>query len=169
MPEYLFPSLFIFPCVLAFAAATDLLTFTIPNRLSLALVIAFFICSNIANFPLDTMMQHLSASLLLLVSGFIMFARGWIGGGDAKLLASAGLWVGLKGLLPFILWTAILGGNLAVLLIAYRRMLPPLWLIGQPWAMRLHDPKEGIPYGVAIAGAGLIVYPQTIWMTGIAS
>ena len=35
-------------------------------------------------------------------------------------------------------------------------MLPP-----QDWLMRLHSPKEGVPYGVALAAAGLLVYPET--------
>jgi len=31
--------------------------------------------------------------------------------------------------------------------------------------LRLHDDKSGIPYGIALAAAGLIVYPSTrIWL-----
>ena len=104
----------------------------------------------------------------MIVVGLVMFAGNWIGGGDAKLLAAAALWLGFDHLLSFLIWTAILGGGFSLLILAYRRFLPPVWLLGQSWAMRLHDSREGIPYGVAIAGAGLIVYPHTIWMTAIA-
>jgi prepilin peptidase CpaA len=45
--------------------------------------------------------------------------------------------------------------------------LPDL-LAGRQWAERLHRPDAGIPYGVALAAAALIVYPQTDWMTRIA-
>jgi prepilin peptidase CpaA len=113
-------------------------------------------------------LSHLSAGLIMLLVGFAMFSRGWIGGGDAKLMAAAALWLGCDSLLVYLVWTALLGGGLALLLLTYRRLLPPLWLARQTWAMRLHDPKEGIPYGIALAGAGLLVYPSTGWMTAFA-
>ena len=113
-------------------------------------------------------LNHLGAGFLLLLISFAIFACGWIGGGDAKLMAATALWLGFDHLLPFLLWTAILGGGLALLVLTYRHVLPPVWLLGQSWALRLHDPKQGIPYGIAIAAAGLVVYPNTIWMTGIA-
>lgn len=149
------------------AAALDLLTFTIPNRVCLLLLACFLIAGFSVGISL-TLLSHLGSGLVLLVVGFAMFSCGWLGGGDAKLMAAAALWLGFDHLLPFLFWTAALGGLLALVLLTYRRFLPPVWLLGQPWALRLHDPKEGIPYGVAIGGAGLIVYPQTIWMTGIA-
>lgn len=114
------------------------------------------------------LLSCLAAGLVVLLISFAMFVRGWIGGGDAKLLAAEALWLGLDHLLPFLFWTALLGGGLSIILLAYRSILPPVWLLGQTWAMRLHDRREGIPYGIAIAGAGLIVYPSTGWMTGFA-
>src|SRR5690606_17246076 len=108
------------------------------------------------------------AGLVVLLAGFALFTLGWIGGGDAKLMAAASLWLGFDNLLVFLVWTALLGGALSLLILTYRRFFPPLWLMRQPWAMRLHDPNEGIPYGVALAGAGLVVYPSTVWMTGLA-
>jgi prepilin peptidase CpaA len=169
MPEYLFPSLFLFACILLFAAAIDLFTLTIPNRVSLALLAAFLLNALVRGIPLSTMIEHLAVGIVLLAIGFTIFARGWIGGGDAKLLACIGLWVGPEAVVAFISWTAILGGYLAALFSVYRRITPPLWIISQPWAMRLHNSKEGIPYGVALAGAGLLVYPKTVWMAGLPS
>jgi prepilin peptidase CpaA len=162
-----FPFYLAFPFAMILAAALDLLTFTIPNRVCLLLLACFLIAGFSVGISL-TLLSHLGSGLVLLVVGFAMFSCGWLGGGDAKLMAAAALWLGFDHLLPFLFWTAALGGLLALVLLTYRRFLPPVWLLGQPWALRLHDPKEGIPYGVAIGGAGLIVYPQTIWMTGIA-
>lgn len=161
-----FPLLLIFPFAMAFAGAMDLLTFTIPNRISLALVIAFVVAAPLAGLSGTQILAHVGAGATVLLIGFAMFARGWIGGGDAKLMATAALWLGFNNLLPFLFYTALLGGALSLLLLTYRRYLPPLWLAGQPWAMRLHDRQEGIPYGVALAGAGLLVYPSTFWMSG---
>jgi prepilin peptidase CpaA len=40
-------------------------------------------------------------------------------------------------------------------------------LNGQGWLVRLHNPKEGVPYGIALAAAGLLVYPQTPFMAAL--
>jgi len=159
-----YPLLLVFPLAMAFAGVMDLLTFTIPNRVSLALLAGFLVAAPLAGMPWEMFLSHLAAGLLLLLVGFAMFSRGWIGGGDAKLMAAAALWLGFDSLLIYLMWTALLGGGLALLLLGYRRFLPPVWLVRQPWAMRLHDPKEGIPYGIALAAAGLLVYPSTVWM-----
>jgi prepilin peptidase CpaA len=37
-------------------------------------------------------------------------------------------------------------------------------LIGQEWAVRLHQVDAGVPYGIALALAALLVYPDSIWM-----
>ena len=160
--------LLIFPVAVIFAAAADFLTFTIPNRIVLGLLAGYFVAASVADLSWLTLSYHLVAGFVALLLGFAMFARGWVGGGDAKLIAAVALWLGFDPLLPFVLWTAILGGGLALLVLAYRRLLPPIWLLGKSWAMRLHDPKEGIPYGVAIAGAGLLVFPSTGWVNGFA-
>ena len=79
----------------------------------------------------------------MLVVGAAMFALGWIGGGDAKLLASAALWVGLRGLAPFAIYTALAGGLLALGLVALRSdWLRPLAAAGPAWARRLATPGE---------------------------
>lgn len=163
-----YPALLVFPVAMTFAGALDLLTFTIPNRVSLALLAGFLAAAPMAGMPLPTFLTHLGAGVSMLLVGFAMFSRGWIGGGDAKLMAAAALWLGFDSLLVYLFWTALLGGGLSLLLLAYRRYFPPLWLMRQQWAMRLHDPREGIPYGIALAAAGLLVYPSTAWMTAFA-
>ncbi len=157
-----------FPLAISFAAVSDLLTYTIANRVSVILLVAFLSAVGVLGAPWQMLLSCLAAGLVVLLISFAMFVRGWIGGGDAKLLAAEALWLGLDHLLPFLFWTALLGGGLSIILLAYRSILPPVWLLGQTWAMRLHDRREGIPYGIAIAGAGLIVYPSTGWMTGFA-
>jgi prepilin peptidase CpaA len=53
-------------------------------------------------------------------------------------------------------------------LIIYFRTVPlPAVFVGLPWAERLHRSDSGVPYGIALAAAALIVYPQTEWMTAI--
>lgn len=164
-----FALLLTFPAMMALAGWLDLLTMTIPNRVSLVLVALFPLAAVGAGLEATAIAGHVAAGALMLGVGILMFARGWLGGGDAKLLAAASLWLGLEHLPGYILLVAVLGGLLALLVIFYRQLAPPMWACSQAWAMRLHDSKVGIPYGVALAVAGLWVYPSTILFSGLAS
>jgi prepilin peptidase CpaA len=161
--------LLIFPAVMAFGGAMDLFTMTIPNRVSLALVVAFFVAAPFAGLGWAGLAMHLAAGLVVLGVGFVMFARGWLGGGDAKLLAAAALWMGFENLLAYVVLVAVAGGLLALGVLAYRCITPPSWLSKHDWAMRLHAKGSGMPYGVALAGAGLWIYPATFWFSTLAS
>ena len=44
----------------------------------------------------------------------------------------------------------------------------PRFLLGEAWALRLHRQDAGIPYGLALAAGALLVYPHTVWFTGLA-
>ncbi|MFN3745142.1 MAG: prepilin peptidase [Hyphomicrobiaceae bacterium] len=153
----------VFPAAMAFAGAMDLLTMTIPNRVSIVLVAAFAVAAAVMGIGWWALASHVGAGLLMLAIGIGMFALGWLGGGDAKLLAATALWLGFDHLLPYLLLTAVAGGALALAILFYRRMLPPLWLTRQNWAMNLHGAKAGIPYGIALAAAGLHIFPSTAW------
>lgn len=158
----------IFPAAMAFAGAMDLFTMTIPNRISLFLIAAFVVVFPVAAFGWSVLVSHLGAGALMLVIGIAMFARGWLGGGDAKILAVASLWLGLDKLPEYLLLVSIWGGALAMALLFYRSLTPPIWLVGQEWAMRLHRKTTGIPYGIALAAAGLCIYPKTPWFASLA-
>jgi prepilin peptidase CpaA len=109
------------------------------------------------------MAHHLGSGLLVLTIGILLFIPGWIGGGDAKLAAAVGLWVGFENLLPFVFFAALAGGALALMFRQIRVVPLPRLVATEAWAVRLHDPKGGIPYGVALAIGAFCVYPQTAW------
>ena len=161
--------LLVFPAAMAIAGAMDLFTMTIPNRISLALVAGFFVLAPFAGFGLAEIATHAATGFVMLVLGIFMFWRGWIGGGDAKLFAAAALWIGYEQLLIYALAAALLGGGLTLAIVFLRMMPLPAALANQGWLARLHDSKQGIPYGIALAAAGLLVYPQTVWMAGVAA
>jgi prepilin peptidase CpaA len=156
-----------FAAIMAFAAAMDLLTMTIPNRISLAAAGAFFVAAPLMGMPPGEIMMHIAAGALVLVVGIVLFAIGGFGGGDAKLLAAGALWVGLDQLVVFLTLTAVLGGVLALAILYYRK-LPLLGIYAPDWAMDLHKPGTGIPYGIAIAASGLLVLPVTPWVIATA-
>jgi prepilin peptidase CpaA len=108
--------------------------------------------------------MHLAAAALVLTISFGFFSMGWIGGGDAKLVAATALWFGFDFLLDYLVYASLFGGVLTVLLIQFRRLPLPAPLARQTWILRLHEAGGGVPYGIALAAAALAVYPKTGWM-----
>ena len=161
--------LVLFPAMMAFAASSDLLTMTISNRVSLILVVGFFVLALIIGMSGNTMLWHIGAGFVVLAVAFGCFAMRWIGGGDAKLAAATALWLGFEHLLPYLFYASLFGGALTLLLLAFRAMPLPPFLATQEWAQRLHQKGGGVPYGIALAAAALFVYPNTFWMQAIAA
>src|SRR5579884_2368239 len=155
-----------FPGLMVFAAFSDLLTMTIPNRVSIALALLFAGLAAACGLSLPQISWHLASGAVMLALGFSLFARGWIGGGDAKLAAATALWLGFDHLADYGLCAALLGGGLTLLVLVMRRWPLPSFLMNQAWIARIHDRDNGVPYGIALAVAGLILYPDTrIWLS----
>jgi prepilin peptidase CpaA len=154
----------LFPALMAFAASSDLFTMTISNRLTVALLAGFAALAVMTGMPLQAMLGHASAGMLVLAVGFVLFACGWIGGGDAKLAAATALWFGWPHLLDYMLFASLLGGALTLALLQFRRFTLPASIATMDWVVRLHRPGGGVPYGIALAAAALLVYPSTAWM-----
>jgi len=162
------PFLLVFPALMAFAAASDLVTMTISNWISLALVVAFAVLAPFAGIPLGDIGLHAAVGAGVLALTFAMFAFGWIGGGDAKLAAAVALWFGTAHGLEFALHTAVYGGVLTLGLLTFRRFPLPLFALRHGWVTRLHDRATGVPYGIAIAAGALMVYPETPFFAAFA-
>jgi prepilin peptidase CpaA len=157
--------LIVFPALMAYAAASDLLTMTIPNKLSLALVVAFIAFAALSDLPWYTVLLHVAAGGAVLAVAFGLFAFGWIGGGDAKLAAVTGLWLGFETLGEYLLISSLAGGALTLAILALRRHPLPSFAVRWGWLSRLHDEHTGVPYGIALAGAALMIYPHSaIWL-----
>jgi prepilin peptidase CpaA len=154
----------VFPIGMAFAAASDLMTMTISNKLTLILAGAFLAAAPLLGMSLTTFGFHLAAGGIVLALAFGCFAMGWIGGGDAKLAAVIVLWLGPDVSVQYLVLASIYGGILTLVLLRFRRQVWPAFIVGQPWIQRLHDQKTGVPYGIALAGAALTLYPHTQWM-----
>jgi prepilin peptidase CpaA len=158
----------LFPAAMAFAAASDLLTMTISNRLSLGLALGFFLAAFLIGMSYAEIGWHVLAALTVLAAAFTCFSFGWIGGGDAKLAAATALWFGFSHLMDYLLLAAIFGGALTLLILWCRRWPLPAAFARQPWIVRLHEMSAGIPYGIALAVAGLMIYPETAFIRALA-
>ncbi len=150
-----------FPALVLWAALRDATTMTIPNRLTLALAAAFVPAALAAGLAPTGWALAAAAGAAALVAGVAMFALGWVGGGDAKLFAACGLWVGASAAAPFLLWTAVAGGVLAGLLLVGRHWAQFYPGFGPAWFQRLTTRGEGVPYGVAIAAGALAAFPSS--------
>jgi prepilin peptidase CpaA len=157
----------LFPAVMAFAASSDLLTMTIANRVSLVLIGGFGVLALLSGLSGADVLSHVEAAAIVLAVAFSCFACGWIGGGDAKLAAATALWLGFSHLFDYLIYASILGGALTLLIVQFRNFPLPHVLIGKEWAERLHRQGGGVPYGIALAAAALLIYPQTEWMTAL--
>jgi prepilin peptidase CpaA len=157
----------VLPGAVAFAAAMDLLTMKIPNRVSAIMVLAFFPLALLAGLGAWDMLCHVAAGLAVLALGVLLFIPGWFGGGDAKLMAAIALWIGPDNLFPYIFWVAMAGGMIATVFSSVRSVPLPRMFLGEACALRLHRRDAGIPYGIALAAGALLVYPQTIWFVSL--
>jgi prepilin peptidase CpaA len=159
--------LMLFPALMAFAAASDLFTMTISNRITLALVAGFLALALMGGMGMHDFLMHLGAGAAVLVVAFGCFAMNWIGGGDAKAAAGVALWLGFEHLLDYLVYASLFGGALTLLLLQFRQWPLPYPLAGQAWLLRLHDKQTGIPYGIALAIGALMVYPDTDWIKAV--
>ncbi len=162
-------ALLLFPALMAFAAASDLLTMTISNKVVVALTAGFFALALMTGLSWPVIASHLASGTLVLVVAFGCYAAGWVGGGDAKLAAAIALWLGFDHAVVYLLYASLLGGLLTLLVLRFRGEILPAVLARQDWVMRLHDRKAGVPYGIALAVAALVVYPDTIMMRQLAT
>ena len=157
-------------------AVTDVRSARIPNRLTYTALLAAL--------PLRTALLGLSGlksgAIGMLVAGglfLLLYMLGAMGGGDMKLMAAVGAWVGSKQVMTLILAAALAGGVLAIGRIIFRNM------VGQTLrnTMRLiyyrltsglqphpelnvqSSGSQRVPYGVAIAVGALSCASNAIW------
>ena len=125
------------------AAIWDLRTRTIPNPLNLAIAlgaIAFWWAEGLSLWPGVAGAIGVAAIVFAIFAG--AFALGAMGGGDVKMIAAIALWLPVAAVFELLVIMAIAGGAVTLLTAGHHRI-----------ARREGRPE--IPYGVAIAFAGL--------------
>lgn len=155
-----------FPAAMLWAMASDVARFEIPNRIPAGLALLFPLWAALAGASGATFLWHAAVGAAALVAGALLFFARVLGGGDAKLIAAAALWVGPSGLPGFLLGTALLGGVLALALVLFRLLPEPVWAPEGGWLRRLHARRREAPYAVAIGGAGLAWYAAASPLAG---
>ena len=134
--------------LLVLAAVIDVRTFTISNRLNIAVALMaplFWWSTALPLWPDAAIQIAVAAGVFLLFAG--AFWTGMMGGGDVKLAAAVALWFSPASTIKFLVWMAIAGGIVTMAALAWHR-----------WREREGRPE--IPYGVAIAIGGLAILAQ---------
>ena len=151
----------VFPAALLVAAANDIYEFKIPNWISITLILAFPVAGLAVGASPRIILEGLVIGAGALAVGFALFAGRIVGGGDAKLFAAITPWIGAGALGPFLLYTAIGGLVLAMVMGAFRT-LPILPIYARaPWLIELHSRSKDLPYAVALGAGGLLSFSQT--------
>lgn len=143
----------IWTITLIIAAISDLRAFRIPNILP-AILILLFCLKQIMDSSTAVPWENIAHFGVALVIGMLLFSRGWVGGGDAKLYAAVALWFAANGVVALLFFTTISGALLAF-----------LFIIARLTGLRKNVPKQDrrIPYGVAIAAGGIITAAFLGW------
>jgi prepilin peptidase CpaA len=147
-----------FAGLLIYAACSDIARLIIPNWVSIALAAIFPAVALAAGQPLSQIGLHILFACAVLAVGFFLFAANILGGGDAKLFAAAAMWTGFNAFFPFLFWTVVAGGVMALVLIAARQFVPRTET-NPSFVNHLLQKQNGIPYGVAIMAGGLMAIP----------
>lgn len=134
---------------LLFAAFTDLRSRTIENWLTLGMALAaplFWWASGLSPWPGMALQLGLGLAVFAGLAG--LFALGAMGGGDVKLLSALALWLPWQPFLKLVVLMTLIGGVLTIVVAVRHRI-----------ARR--EGRVQVPYGVAIAAAGLWVLAGT--------
>ena len=134
--------------ILVAAAAIDVRTFTISNKLNLTVALLaplYWLSAAVPLWPDVGLQLAAGAGVFVLFAG--AFYLGMMGGGDVKLAAALALWFSPQSTVTFLILTSLAGGVLTLGVLAWHR------------AKRRQGRPE-VPYGVAIAFGGLAILTQ---------
>jgi prepilin peptidase CpaA len=142
----------IFPLLAIASGVFDFLTLRIPNWLNGLTALAFVFAALVFAMPLPLAGLHLAAGFALLVLGFGLFAANLIG---------------FEHIVPFLIYTTIAGGVLAIAVLAFRKAQAYAQMTGMDAFASITAKKVDLPYGMAIAAGALLVLPETWWFAAL--
>jgi prepilin peptidase CpaA len=160
-------SVWLFPLLMILAATEDVLSRRIPNGLNLLIAIFFLPLAWASGMPLHTIILHAACGAGVLGLGFALFSLRWLGGGDAKLLAAAAVWFGLEGLATFLTTTALAGGLLALVMLAWSAVALDIELRELSLARPIRSFTPSLPYGYAIAAGAILAFAEGGWTISV--
>lgn len=165
MSHIIYGAFLVLPFIVFMAAVFDLYTYTIPNSLSIFLVLGFYLFAFLnPNLTFSDVMWHSLIGFGALIFCFTLFCFGVFGGGDAKILAASSLWIGINDIIPYFVYVSMAGGVLSIFVMWFRgHPCYPIFL-KLDWLKSLYfgtEHKRSVPYAIAIALGLYIFLPET--------
>ncbi len=145
------------------AALADFKAMTIPNSYS-AMILGAYGAGFVVLWlfgradVLGPLAGHLLSGALVFVITLLLFIAKGIGAGDSKLATAFAVWVGLKGLMPFLFYMALIGGALGLWALVLARWKPFKAPKEGGWIARAQAGERAVPYGIAIVGGALVSF-----------
>lgn len=146
------------------ACVTDFRMMTIPNILPVLIAVSFVVAYGASlAMPGQGVFAapwvHLIAFAVMLGVTFLMFAFGLWGAGDSKLAAAIALWIGIKGIIPFLLVMALAGLGLIALNLVFTKTRFAVPGCGpQSWPEKARRGERVLPYGIAIVAGAVAAF-----------
>ncbi len=146
----------------AAAACGDVRTRRIPNELALGVGALGLLRMIMAGDP-GAALYTLGAAAVVFAAASLLFSRGLVGGGDVKFLAAAALLIGYHHLFDFLLLMSLCGALMSLAMLTADKLGPMLRHGPRPAALAVPEKSRGaperlsVPYGVAIAAAGIVI------------
>ncbi|QNN66094.1 prepilin peptidase [Sphingomonas rhizophila] len=138
------------------AAVWDLRTRTIPDPLNIAIALlapVFWWSAGIELWP-DVALR-IAAALAIFLVFYGLFCLGGMGGGDVKMVGAVALWFGWKTTITFFVLTTLAGGVVSLATYIHHKSRGSKAPAGAE-----SEERPEVPYGVAIAFAGLWLLAQ---------
>lgn len=149
----------IFAALMLMAAWDDATKFKISNVFPAALVLLWPVMLITTGAGWQDALIGLGVGLTTLLICMALWAPGWIGGGDGKLIAATALWFSWPDVLSFLGVVVLAGGVLSLSLVMLRKAAPAFGLIGDRVSGTALEEGAAAPYAIAIAAGALIVLP----------
>lgn len=156
-------ALFVVSGTSVLAAVSDVRGMTIPNLYSGIIIGAFVLCYAILwlggrEDVFASLGSHIAAAVAVFLITLLMFAAKAMGAGDSKLGTALALWLGLKGLFPFIFYTSVVGGLLGLMALYLQKKKPFKDVKPESWVGQVQGGASKVPYGVAIVVGALVSF-----------
>ena len=134
------------------AALSDLRGMVIPNSYSVIIIVAFVVCFGAMWFSgrddiFSSIWSHGLSALIMFLVTLAMFGFKLIGAGDSKFGTALALWVGLKGLMPFVFYMSLVGGLLAIAALVLKKWKPLQHPKEGGWVAQVQSGASKVPYG----------------------
>ena len=145
---------------LIYAAISDASVMRISNRSSALVLVSSLLALACSGLGLGELSLYFASGGIMFLFGFILFAVGGFGAGDAKLMAAVALLFQPAELANYVLAVTVLGGLIAIVMMAFRAYVPPRVATSALVASLFNHPNK-MPYGIAISLAALLMLPTS--------